>query len=158
MLMAIASFIGKYAMREAIQKVVAEQVEQMVVEQLADKLMDTLETAAAQRPRILGIESETWYMFHMAQERYWTQANGFLADQMGVRMRVSYSEMVGRATVLPFAMTASPTDEGLLLNFRKGPRSEGYSRALCYNATVSAVRESMRAYVRMAAAGVPIEG
>lgn len=158
MLMALASFIGKFAMREAIQKVVAEQVEQVVVEQLADKLMDTLETAAAQKPRILGIESETWYMFHMAQEHYWTQANGFLADQMSVRMRMEYNDLTGRASVLPFAMTAAPTEDGLLLNFRKSPRSQGYSRDLCYNATVSVVRGAMRAYVRMAAAGVPIEG
>lgn len=158
MLMAMASFIGKFALRQAIEGVVAGQVEQVVMEQLADKLMDTLERKAAQRPRILGVESETWYMFHMAQERYWTQANRFLANQMGDRMRVAYNDVSGKAVALPFALTTASTEEGLIFNFRKAPRSEGYSRALCREATVAAIRGSMKAYVRMAAAGIPIEG
>lgn len=158
MLAAMASFIGRYALRQAIESVVAEQAQQMAVEQLADKLMDTLERAAAQKPKILGVESETWYMYHMAQEKYWTQANRFLADQMENRMRMAYNEASGKAAAPPYALTIAPTEEGLIFNFRKAPRSIGYSRDLCLAATRVAMRGSMRAYVRMAAAGIPIEG
>jgi len=158
MLMAMASFIGKYALRRAIENVVAEQAGQMAAEQLASELMDTLARKAAQRPKILGIESETWYMFHMAQEQYWAQANRFLADQMDVRIHLAYNDLTGKAAVLPFALTTVPTDEGLIFNFRKSPRSEGYNRALCREASRTATRAAMKAYVRMAAAGMPIEG
>jgi len=158
MLMAIASFIGKYALRQAIGNVVAEQAGRMAAEQLADELVDTLERKAAQKPKILGIESETWYMFHMAQGQYWTQANRFLADQMETRIHNVYTGLTGRAAVLPFALTTAPTEEGLIFNFRKAPRSEGYDRALCREASRSAMRKSMKAYIRMAAAGIPIEG
>lgn len=157
MLMAMASFIGKYAIRQAIEKVVAEQAERMVMEQLADKVMETLERKAAMKPRILGIESETWYMFHMATERYWTQANRFLVDQMDGRVSSAYADVTGIAKAPPFALTAAPTEDGLVLNFRKAPRSMGYDRALCREAAVNAVRGSMKSYVRMAAAGIPIE-
>lgn len=158
MLMALASFIGKAALRGAVQRVVAEQVGREAIGQLADKLMDSLERVAAQKPRILGIESETWYTFHMARERYWTQANRFLSDQMGDRMRSAYNDVTGRASVLPFALSTAPTEDGLVFHFRKAPRSVGYDRALCYEATVTSVRKSMKAYIRMVAAGVPIEG
>ena len=158
MLMAMASFIGKYALRQAIEQVVVEQAEQMVVEQLADELMDVLERKAATKPRILGIESETWYMFHMAKEQSWTQANRFLADQMDERMRRAYMDVTGVAKAPPFALTTAPTEDGLVLNFRKAPRSVGYDRALCREAAINAVKGSMKAYVRMAAAGIPIEG
>lgn len=158
MLMAMASFIGKYALRQAIEKVVVEQAERMIVEQLADELMDVLERKAAMKPRILGIESETWYMFHMAKEQYWIQANRFLADQMEERMRRAYTDVAGTAKVPPFALTVAPTDEGLIFNFRKSARSEGYDRALCREAAITAVKGSMKAYIRMAAAGIPIEG
>ncbi len=158
MLMAMASFIGKYALRQAIEKVVAEQVEQMVIEKLADELMETLERKAAMKPKILGIESETWYMFHMATEQYWTQANRFLADQMDDRLRRAYTDVTGSATAPPFSVTTAPTEDGIVFNFRKAPRSVGYDRALCREAAMNAVRGSMRAYVRMASSGIPIEG
>ena len=158
MLMAMASFIGKYALRQAIEQVVVEQVERMAVEQLADELMEVLERKAMMKPRILGVESETWYMFHMAKEQYWVQANRFLADQMDERMRRAYADVAGSARVPPFALTVAPTDEGLIFNFRKAARSEGYDRALCREAAITAVRVSMRSYLRMAASGITIEG
>lgn len=158
MLMAISSFIGKYALRQVIEQVVAEQAQQMVAEQLADEIMDVLSRKAEMKPRILGIESETWYMFHLAKEQYYIQANRFLADQMDERMRRAYTDLVGSAKAPPFAVTIAPTEDGLIFNFRKAARSEGYDRALCREAAITAVRGSMKAYIRMTASGIPIEG
>lgn len=158
MLMAMASLIGKAALKQVIGETIAAQGEQLIMQQVVDEVMDDLERKAAAKPKILGVESETWYMFHMARERYWTQANRFLADQMVDRVRVAYNEITGSAVALPFALSALPTDEGLMLNFRKAPRSESYNRSQCRIAAVDAVRGSMKAYIRMAAAGIPIEG
>lgn len=158
MLAAMASFIGKFALKEALQGVLAGQLEQAIAQKVAGELMEGLEEKAARKPRILGVESETWYAFRMEQEKYWTQANRFLANQMDMRVRMAYSDVVQRASAPPFALTANPTDDGFVLNFRKSPRSAGYDRNLCRSAAITAVRKSMRAYVRMAASGIPIEG
>lgn len=157
MLAAMASFLGKFALKAALKKIVAEQVEQAVVQEVTEKLADELEEKAEQKPRILGVESETWYTFRMAQEKYWRRASGFLANQMADRVRAEYGDATQSTGAPPFALTASPTGDGLVLNFRKSPRSAGYDRSVCRSAAITAVRKSMRAYVRMAASGIPIE-
>lgn len=157
MLMALSGFIGKVAFRKVIQSIVAEQAEQLVLEDLAQELMEKLEQQAEQRPRVLGVDSETWYTFRMADERSWTQANRFLSDQIDRRVTDAYNDVVGRASVPPFALSVAPSSDGIGISFRKSPRSTGFDARTCRAATVNAVRKSMRAYIRMAAAGTPIE-
>lgn len=157
MLMALAGFIGKVAFRKAIQGIVAEQAEQLALENLTEELMERLEQRAEQRPRVLGVESDTWYSFRMADERYWAQANRFLSDQIDRRVTGAYNNIVGRASAPPFALSATPSSDDISISFRKSPRSAGFDVGACREATINAVRESMRAYVRMAAAGIPIE-
>lgn len=157
MLAAMASFIGKFALKAAIKKVVAGQIEQAVMQEVTEKLADELEEKAAKKPRILGVESETWYTFRMAQEKYWRRANELLANQMADRVRAEYGTATQSTGAPPFALTANPTGDGLVLNFRKSPRSAGYDRNECRSVAISAMRKSMRAYVRMAASGISIE-
>jgi hypothetical protein len=152
--MALTGFIGKVAFRKAIQSIVSEP---LALENLAEELMEKLEQQAEQRPRVLGVESDTWYTFRMADERYWVQANQFLSDQMDRRVSAAYNDVVGRASVPPFALSVTSSNDGVSVSFRKSPRSTGFDAGACRAAAVNAVRESMRAYVRMAAAGIPIE-
>jgi len=151
MLAAMASFIGRFALNQVIRNYLAEQGE---ISELIQKVLEKLGVDAERRPRILGVESETWYGFRMADEGYWRHANRLLSDEMGSLVVRSYNNLVERVGVPPFALTASPSSEGILIAFRKGPRSEGFSRDQCFSATVDAVRQSMRSYVRAAASGV----
>lgn len=150
-LIAIASFIGKAAFRAAIQDVAASLAQNAIAMKSARDYAQKLE--AEHRPRVLGVSSETWYAFRMADENHWTLANQLLADNLGLRVSRAYFRDTGRSGSLPYVLTVQSDREGVLCNFRKAPRSTGFNRTELHEAVVDAMRDSMKAYIRAAASG-----
>jgi len=150
-LVAIASFIGRAAFRAAVHDVAAEAAGHAVTMKAVRDFGQRLE--AEQRPRVLGIGSETWYAFRLADEDYWRRANQLLADELGLRVSREYLRYTGRTGSIPFVLAAQQSREGVTCNFRRAPRSGGINRAELRETIIGAVRNSMRNYVRAAASG-----
>jgi len=150
-LVAIASFIGRVAFRAAIQDVAASLVGDAVAIKSARDYAQKLE--AEQRPRVLGISSETWYAFRMADADYWLRANQLLADELWLKIQQTYLQRTGRTGAPPYVLTMHSSREGVLCNFRRAPRSVGFDRTELRDTVIGTVQDAMKAYVRAAASG-----
>lgn len=150
-LLAITSLIGKTALRVAIHDVMASLATDAISVRAVRDYAQRLE--AERRPQILGVSSETWYAFRLADGGYWARANQLLADDLGLRVPRTYFRSTGRTGALPFVLTVQGDREGVLCNFRRAPRSAGFDRAELRGVVREAVRDSMKMYIRAAASG-----
>ena len=149
MTVALSSILGG-AFRTALARAVSEAGEG------AQEAAQMLEEASHARPRILGISSETWYGYRMAQASSWEDANAQLASDLDIAIYRTYLNLTGTAGTPPFAVSVVSSQEGVQCLFHKAPMSTGISRQQCYMSAVGAMRELARAYVRIAASGVRV--
>lgn len=150
-LVAIASLIGRAAFRAVIHDVASVLSGDNIARQSLMDYAQKLEATA--KPEVLGIASETWYAFRLANENDWRRANQLLADSLKLEIPRTYFRHTKRPGALPYVLSIHPTREGLLCNFRRAPRSTGFDSAELRAATVDAVRGVMKTYIRMAASG-----
>ena len=160
MIVGMASLIGKVAMKFAVNdaaSLIASKAQDQALSSVLGELIQETTQKLEARPQVLGVSSDTWYAFRLADEANWRNANRFLSDDLNLQIPRMYSKQLNQSGAAPFVVSVGADSNGVSCNFRKAPRSAGFTAEECRNATIEAVRKSIKRYVRMAACGQRVE-
>jgi hypothetical protein len=133
----------------------ATQVTSEAVGELITSYKETSDELSSQKIGILDIESDTWYIFHMADEGSWREGFRKWADILNreIPRRYFFAKGAGESA-LPFAVKVADTDQGMEIRFDKlMGTTQGIDRGAIFNVVHELVRDTVKAYVRCVATG-----
>ena len=151
MLIALAGLIGRIALRAGISEMVANFAGDLVSQEAVKEASQEIESDEG--GRMVGVESETFYAFHLADRDSWTRANQGLADLLKVAIPQQFFRQAGPEKEAPFTVSTSMERDGVRLHFTKTPTTTGFERREAKDAARKAVRKLAKGYIRAAAAG-----
>lgn len=155
MMVALVSLFKEMFIQEALNDVVARITAEAVGDAVSQLIEDVQETSDM-KLQVLDIESDTWYVFHLAEEDSWRkglyQWARIITREVPRQYLYKYSSGGPGSVKVPFICSAQPADRDLLVQIRRLPGATGpISKQDVQSSIVAAARDTLKAYVRCVA-------
>jgi len=153
-IIALASLIGKLSTSLGVQKALVDMSARALVG-LAEEVSKTREEVGSPTPKIVSVESDTWYLYHLIDKQARGRSFQTWADALARKIPRQYFFDYGIGLGgMPFAVRATSMQDGVEVSLYKtmGPAG-GFEVSKARDSIIKSARGTFKAFIRSWAQG-----